>query len=83
MQRGQLSMSHPSLSVADVMRQYNVSRTTIYRRSNDGTLKAYKLGTRLIRFDAAEVAAAFIAAPAPHPRPSQGDAAEVAAGTRD
>lgn len=52
-------MGHPSLSVADIAKHYNVSRSTIYRRVKDGTLTAYKLGSRTIRFDAAEVAAAF------------------------
>lgn len=52
-------MSNPSLSVTYVAELYNVSRATIYRRVKDGTLTAYKLGSRTIRFDAAEVAAAF------------------------
>jgi excisionase family DNA binding protein len=52
-------MSHPELTIADLERLYNVSRSTIYRRIKDGTLPAYKLGSRTIRFDAAEVAAAF------------------------
>lgn len=59
MQRGQFIMSHPKLTIADLMRDHNVSRSTIYRRINDGTLKAYRLGPRVIRFDATEVAAAF------------------------
>lgn len=52
-------MSHPELTIADVAKLYNVSRSTIYRRIKDGTLTAYKLGSRTIRFDAAEVAADF------------------------
>ncbi|MEW1986380.1 helix-turn-helix transcriptional regulator [Pseudarthrobacter oxydans] len=52
-------MSDPKLTIADVMRDRNVSRSTIYRRINDGTLTAYRLGPRIIRFDASEVAAAF------------------------
>ena len=52
-------MSHPSITIPDVMRLHNVSRSTIYRRINDGTLKAYRFGPRIIRFDAAEVAAAI------------------------
>lgn len=52
-------MSHPELTIADLTRLHNVSRSTIYRRIDDGTLKAYRFGPRIIRFDAAEVAAAF------------------------
>lgn len=52
-------MDQPSLTIADVTRLHNVSRSTIYRRIQDGTLRAYKFGPRLVRFDAAEVAAAF------------------------
>lgn len=59
MQRGQFKMSHPKLTIADLQRDHNVSRSTIYRRIKDGTLTAYRLGPRVIRFDAAEVAAAF------------------------
>ena len=57
--KGDSSMSHPSITIPDVMRLHNVSRSTIYRRINDGTLKAYRFGPRIIRFDAAEVAAAI------------------------
>lgn len=52
-------MGHPLLTIADVARLFNVSQSTIYRRIKDGTLTTYKLGSRTIRFDAAEVAAAF------------------------
>jgi excisionase family DNA binding protein len=47
------------VTVTDLMSTYNVSRSTIYRRVKDGTLTAYKLGSRTIRFDAAEVARSF------------------------
>lgn len=52
-------MDRPSLTIAEVGQAHNVSRSTIYRRIQDGTLKAYKFGPRLVRLDAAEVAAAF------------------------
>lgn len=47
------------ISVNELSSAYNVSRSTIYRRIDDGTLKAYRFGPRTIRFDAAEVEAAF------------------------
>lgn len=50
---------HQALSVADVASIYNVSAATVYRRIKDGTLTAYRLGSRTIRLDAAEVAEAF------------------------
>lgn len=52
-------MTHPKLTIADLERDHNVSRSTIYRRIKDGTLTPHRLGPRIIRFDAAEVAAAF------------------------
>lgn len=52
-------MNQPKLTIADLERDHNVSRSTIYRRIKDGTLTAYRFGPRIIRFDAAEVAAAF------------------------
>ncbi len=57
--QGTANMSHPSLSVADIATHHNVSKSTVYRRIQDGTLTAYRLGSRIIRLDAAEVAEAF------------------------
>lgn len=52
-------MGNPTLTVADIASKFNVSRATVYRRIKDGTLTPYRLGPRVIRFDAAEVAEAF------------------------
>lgn len=52
-------MGHPSLTIADTAKLYNVSVSTIYRRIKDGTLTPYRLGSRTVRLDAAEVAEAF------------------------
>lgn len=53
-------MEKTFVTIAEVGKLYGISRSTIIRRMNDGTLKAYKLGPRLVRFDAAEVAAALL-----------------------
>lgn len=52
-------MGNPTLTVADIATNYNVSRATIYRRIKDGTLNPYRVGPRSTRFIEAEVSAAF------------------------
>ena len=49
----------PLLTIADVAKLYNVSISTIRRRIKDGTLKTYRLGSRVVRIDAADALAAF------------------------
>lgn len=51
--------SSPYITIEEVIRICGVSRSTVNRRIKDGTLKAYKIGPRLIRFDINEVYAAF------------------------
>jgi excisionase family DNA binding protein len=47
------------VTIKDLMDRYGISRSTVYRRIEDGTLTAYRLGARTIRFDLAEVEAVF------------------------
>lgn len=49
----------PLLTIADVAKLYNVSVSTIHRRIKDGTLKAFSVGPRSTRVDAADAHAAF------------------------
>ena len=47
------------VTVAEVARLYGCSRQTIRRRIHDGTLTAYRPGSRAIRLDLGQVQAAF------------------------
>ena len=46
-------------SIAEAGRDWGISPRTVRRRIEDGTLMAYRIGPKLIRLDAAEVAEAF------------------------
>ena len=47
------------VSVKHIAAKWGVHIATVYRRIEDGTLTAHKVGTRAIRLDAAEVDIAF------------------------
>ncbi|ASN38839.1 hypothetical protein CGQ24_07330 [Arthrobacter sp. 7749] len=47
------------VSVKATAAKWGMHVATVYRRIEDGTLTAHKIGTRAIRLDAAEVDAAF------------------------
>ena len=49
----------PLLTIADVAMRYGVSVSTIRRRIQDGTLKAFRVGPRSVRVDATDALAAF------------------------
>lgn len=53
------STAHPTLSIKDVVSTFGISRSTIFRRINDGTLPVYRFGPRVLRFDPDDVVAAF------------------------
>lgn len=50
--------SEPLLSIDEAAARLGVSTKTIRRRISDGTLKAVRIGPRLIRVDAASLASA-------------------------
>lgn len=47
------------LTIAEICDQYKISRSTIYRRINDGTLPVQRLGVRSIRIDPRDARDAF------------------------
>ena len=48
------------VSYNQVREDYGLSLRTIYRYVNDGRLKAYRIGPKLVRLDADEVEAALV-----------------------
>ena len=51
-----MSTTDQTLTIAQAAERAGVSTDTIRRRIADGTLPAYRLGPRLIRIDAADLA---------------------------